>query len=631
MSLKKTAEEIYRSILYRAADIYNVDYDDVDRDVGQNFDPVVRFISGAMASELEKVYQHLDSTENRLQNRLAKVLLPEYYHLPQPAHALARANAHSDSFIIDEKTEFEVDSEDDEKEGIAFSPLYPSRILPANIVIVASEHGLVDIAKKGKEKRNLKGEIFEVQRFALGIQSSEHISNWQGATLYFNLRESRSSRKDEAHFLVAMSNCMCSAGDQKLNSRKGLPSSEVELEDYLNGNEKLQGDVRARYEQNFITFTESDLPEIQLKSTSGFLKYWYKSIGKPEGEIEELVEKDRVDPKDELFWVEIHLPYPVEIENFKTRIQLELNVFPIVNRRLNGNSKSEHHFLKNNSIKWVSLEPKEDYLGIRKVYQEKPPEYPEFKFKPFAEFKEDRNPSYTLRFGGVGRWDEYNAWQRLAYIVGVLRENYKLEELIDEAISSLSLEEVHHLLGRKISKSASDEKPTKDIYVLLHSGVSASIRVRVEYWTSIGVEANNIPAKVQLNCISKHKSNFEKESVELVTSSRGGRAPLNSIEQLNAMKSALLSRGRIVTREDVKGFCRSFLSDKIEDVVVTDSVGTDPRFNFGMTRMLKVELKPNVKFQKEDWSGICRQVQTLLEKKSTSSIPIIVQETASMK
>ena len=72
-----------------------------------------------------------------------------------------------------------------------------------------------------------------------------------------------------------------------------------------------------------------------------------------------------------------------------------------------------------------SKKPKEDFLSIRKVYEEKPPEYPIFTFKPFADFKEERKPSYTLRYGGVGRWDDFNAWQRLAYVVNILQENHK--------------------------------------------------------------------------------------------------------------------------------------------------------------------------------------------------------------
>ncbi|MFT6727848.1 MAG: hypothetical protein ACJAV7_002305, partial [Flavobacteriales bacterium] len=38
--INTTSAELYKSILYRAADIYEVEIDDVERDIGQNFDPI---------------------------------------------------------------------------------------------------------------------------------------------------------------------------------------------------------------------------------------------------------------------------------------------------------------------------------------------------------------------------------------------------------------------------------------------------------------------------------------------------------------------------------------------------------------------------------------------------------------
>lgn len=620
------APDLYKSILYRAADIYEVEYEDIERDIGQQFDPVVRFMAGALASELERVYQHLNDTESRLQKRLAKVLLPEYFHLPQPAHALAKANASSDALIIDESVAFEVDVEDTEKEEVAFTPLFPTRILPAEIKLIVTENQVLAAANRPKIRRRGAGsQMEEVRKIALGFEASEPITNWQGASLYFNLRGGNTEESEKALFFAAIPNSKCTFHGESLNAQKGLSQKELILEDYLNGNERLQSMVRARYEHHFLTFTDQEIPEVNPILPQDFLLQWFANSIPDEAQVSEIVSKVDPDLNKPMYWLEIQLAKPVEITQVAARLSIQLNVFPVANRRLNGNKQGEHHYLRNNSIKWVPLKPKEDFVSIRRVFEEQPPEYQTFLFKPFAEFKEDRNPSYTLRHGGVGRWDDFNAWQRLAYVVGILQDNYKQKELIQEAATSLSLEDVHHLLGKKISKTAKDEKPTRDIYVLLHAGISAGIRVRVEYWTSQGTAANNIAAKTSLKCISKQKSSLESDTIQLISASTDGHDPLNSTEQLNAMKNALLSRGRIVTREDVKVFCQSFLNDKLEEVKVVDGVGTDPRFDFGMTRLLEVQLKPSRKARKEEWEGICRQLQTLLEQKSTSSIPIKVR------
>ncbi|MFT5183437.1 MAG: hypothetical protein ACI84C_000563 [Flavobacteriales bacterium] len=630
--INTTSAELYKSILYRAADIYEVEIDDVERDIGQNFDPIVRFMSGAMASELEKIYQDLNGTESRLQERLAQVLLPEYFHLPQPSHALASAQAASQAFVIDETTLFRTNDENSDDPPVHFTPIFPSLILPAEVKVIATENIIIHVNNRKGIRRNKVQSTSEVQRFAIGFESPQPIENWQGASLYFNLIGKSESDSEKTFFYSTMAKAQYAMGRKALRHISGLGKNDLALEDYLNGNERLESIVRARYDELFVTFTDSHIEATEPHLASDFMRKWQTKeevVSDEESDKEKSDERDEISELDEmyskpLYWLEVHLQQPIEIHQIESRLRMDFNVFPVVNRKLNGQENGDHHYLRNNAIKWIPLSPEDDFLSMRKVYEEGAPENKEYVFKPFSEFKEERRPSYTLRHGGIGRWDEYNAWKRLSYIVDVLQDNFKHTELIEEAAGSLSIEEVHLLLRKKINKSASEEKPTKNIYVLLHSGDTSGVRARVEYWSSIGEEGNGVNARTQLDCISKLKTNFLKKSTELVTSSIDGRAPLNAIEKMDAMRSTLLSRGRLVTREDVKDYCISFLGSRISEVQIKDGVGTDPRFDFGMTRMLNVVLTPSKSALREDWDGVCRQLQVLITKQSTSSVPISV-------
>lgn len=619
-----TVDKLYQSILMRAADVYELEYEDVERDIGLQLDPVVRFLAGACASELERVYQHVHDTESRLQQRLAKALLPEYFHLPRPAHALATATPSSDPLVIDETAAFLKEDEEAEEE-FSFSPLFPAQLLPVKLQLIATDTEVIDPQKQARLRRGRAGEDkTETRRILLGLEAQEPITNWQGVSVFFDLRGRSRDESEKALFFAALINSRCFVEQHELSVTYGLPNTELILEDYLNGNERLQSQVRARYERHFLTFTSADMPETAPLTAREFLPRWFASSFPDEEAIQKVVAKVDPDLKQPLYWLEIYLSRPFELVQLAERLDVRLNVFPVVNRRLNGAGNGEHHYLQTNSIKWIPLQPEEDFMSIRRVYEEKPPEYPTFTFKPFADFKEERRPAYTLRHGGVGRWDDFNAWQRLAYVVAILQDNYKHSELIQKAADSLSLEDVHHLLGKRILKSAAEQKPTRDIYVLLHSGIASGLRVRVEYWTSRGADANGLAAKTHLKCTSRHNPSLDGGSISLITVSTDGRHPLNATEQLYAMKSALLSRGRIVTREDVKIFCKEFLGEKLSEVAVQDGVGTDPRYDFGMTRLLDVQLAPSATAEKEDWEGICQQLQMLLEQKSASSIPIRV-------
>lgn len=614
--MNNNKDTLYHSILTRAADEWGVAFEDVERDIGQKFDPIVRFLAGACASELERVYQNIGETEARLQQRLARVLLPEYYHLPQPAHALATATPTEESVVIEETTEFV--SKPSQEEEIALSPLWPARLLPISISMVATNNRLLHLNQRASPLR--EGQTERFSRLLLGINTSEPITNWQGVSLFFNLKPIAEQQTEQASFLAAMRQCRCFLNGEEIGTTPGFTPLNLNLEDCLNGKERLQNHVRTRYEPHFLTFTETSARPLPPRTPQDFLAKWLD--GTTEGnKLAEQLDDQLSKP---LYWLAFYLPYPVDVEQLETRLALQFNVFPVVNRKLCGAGNGEHHYLQSTTIKWLRLQIEDSFVSIRRVYEESPSGYPTFTFKPFADFREDDSPSYTLRHGGIGRWDEFNAWQRLAYVVAILQENYQHHELIQQAASALSLEDVHQLLGRKIEENAAAQKPTQDVFVLLHAGDTASKRVRVEYWTSKGARANGISAKTSLECKGKLKSTLDKASIELVTELNWGRDPLNGPQQIDAMRSVLLSRGRIVTREDVKAFCKDFLKGRLNTLHVNDGVGVDPRFDFGITRLLDVQLEPAAHAKGEDWDGICWQLQALLEQKSNSSIPIRV-------
>lgn len=615
-----TAQHLYRSILLRAADEWGIEYEDVERDIGQQFDPVVRFLAGACASELEQVYLQMQGVEERLQQRLARVLLPEYHHLPQPAHALATAMPAGETAQLEETTVFV--KENEEGGDTAFAPLWPMRLLPAVIRVTATETRLLQLGRRASLRRSAEAAEEEFSRILIGFEMPEPPADWKGGALYFDWRGGSGIQIERANLLAALRDCRCLLNSNDISVINGLPAASLLIEDYLNGNERLQNQVRKHYESHFLTFGDTEIPPAEPQLAQDYLPAWFARFNDRADDAEPItVEKEAGKP---LHWLEIQLSRPLTLPNIEAHLDMRFNVFPVVNRRLCGAGNGEHHYLQNTSIKWLHLQPEEDFASIRRVYEEQPPGYRPFVFKPFADFREDRNPSYTLRHGGVGRWDEFNVWQRLAYVVAILQENYQHQELIQNAAASLSLEDIHHLLGKKISETAGAQNPAKDIYVLLHAGSAAGIRARVEYWTSQGAKANSIAAKSSMVCKSKLAAVLEKDSIELITTTVGGRDPLNSIEQIDAMKSALLSRGRIVTREDVSVFCKAFLGEKIHDLSIRDGVGADQRFDFGMTRLLDVRLQPATAAVKEDWDGICRQLQGLLEQQSTSTIPIRV-------
>lgn len=618
-----TASELYKSILFRAAEIYNIDFGDVERRLGQEFDPLVRFMSGALADELEGVYEQIDNTERRILQRLSQVLMPEHQQLPRPAHALARAQGSGPSFMIDESTAF-VHKPDSNEPEVAFSPVFPSRITAAQVRVVATERKVCHRSRRRLRRTSgAESAVDSVRRLCIGFSAPEPLRNWHAVSLFFDLNVGSESEHERALLFNAMKRSQCAYHRQMMSVRNGLAQVTVGLADHLNGNERQLQRMSNAYNRQFLTFFDDHLPDVEPVLPQEHLTKWFKRYGADDEEIAGQIDLLHNPDDEPLYWIEVEFSKSVMIPEIETKLRVEFNVFPVLNRRLAGNGSGEHHYLQDHSIKWVNLEPKEDFLSIRRVVEERG-EQRTFVYKPFAEFRGDRMPTYTLRFGGVGRWDDFNAWQRMSYLVKVLRDDFKYSELVEQAAGALSLEDVHHLLAQRMDEAPKNLKPTQNIYVLIHGGVERGLRVRIEYWTSLGEAANGIQPTTPLKCTTRESGQFEKDSLELVTSTKDGKDPLNDVEQLYAIKHALLSRGRIVTREDIRSYCMAELGERLQEVEIRTGVGVDERIGEGMTRILEIVLRPKETAAEEDWVGLSRQVQSDIEMMSFSSIPIKV-------
>lgn len=618
-----SARDLYLSILHRAAEEWGVETtDDVERDIGQSFDPMVRFMAGATASELERVYQYIQGSEDRLMERITRVLLPEHFHLPKPSHALAKADPSSASFLASDSLEL-IFQPEDSSESIPFTPVFPVRLLPVRIRVVATESDVLELSPRPRLRRSAGSDVTEFRRLLIGFEAPAPVKDWSHVALWLDLTAEKHGLEERASLYKAMQEIQVSLQGTALHVSCGLPVGNMLLEDHLSGQYSMEAELHAWYDRQFLTFLDSEVPVMEPVSEEDYLGQWFGHDG-PSKVKRSVSASDKAEGQERLlYWMELAFPRPLHVRNIGQRLRIHFNVFPVVNRRLCGAGKGEHHFLQTQTLKWIHLSPAEPFLSIRRVYREKPPENPSFLYKPFADFREDKSPSFTLRFGGLGRWDDLNAWRRLAHVVSLLQENYEHKELIDKAAESLTLEDIHLLLGRK-ADSVKEQHGTQDVYLLLQTGTIEGIRLRAEYWTSMGRRANRVQAGSRLTCTTAMAAVLETGSLELLSTSAGGEDPLDTSAKLHALRQVLLSRDRLVTREDVRSFCTAFLQDRVECLTIREGVGYDPMRPQGMSRRLEVWLRPAGDYVLEDWESVCHQLMQLIARKTSSVVPVWV-------
>jgi hypothetical protein len=157
--------------------------------------------------------------------------------------------------------------------------------------------------------------------------------------------------------------------------------------------------------------------------------------------------------------------------------------------------------------------------------------------------------------------------------------------------------------------------------------------VFINYWSTCGAEANNIKAG---NALRVYKgSSLRNNQVLLVTTTIGGRDRLSTTESVLAYKSALLSKERIITTEDIKAFCHFKLGEKVRKIEVKKGIMVHPDQQRGFMKTIDVEIE----IKKKDYQEMVENgevnfwvdsLQLLLEEKSSALLPyrVIIQQAA---
>ena len=146
-----------------------------------------------------------------------------------------------------------------------------------------------------------------------------------------------------------------------------------------------------------------------------------------------------------------------------------------------------------------------------------------------------------------------------------------------------------------------------------------------QYWTTNGKLANNIKSGSKLE-LYKGIGIAQKNSY-FITTSFGGKDELSMKERLDAYRRSLLSRDRIVTKEDIKALCFEFYADKIKKVEVKNAYTTDITLKNGLVQCVEILLypNPNVPTAVYEFESINYNLLLYLEKNSTSVFPFKIK------
>jgi hypothetical protein len=579
---------------------------------GKEFDPLVHLLVGSCASEIKNIFDAMDGSDRRIVKKLTELLVPEQAHRASPAHALASVVPTASSAKLVETMQFKCQAE---AGTFYFSPVFPCTILNSTLKVVGSD-GLIFQYKGESQAR--EGNFTHVSKILLGFESPKPITSFHHVLFYFNLM----GNNNHALFLQAISQADWKINGQKMEINRGF-KGDLEKEDQSEDLENyFTSHLEEVYSPYFFTTKEQPTQGLLRRSISDVVISWMRENNTITPKLEMQAQAlPLVD--DNFFWVEIQLPHAVRVLDFESSFQCSTSVFPVANRQFQVKDDADT-FLNQPSLDVVAITPEKSFSGVYKV--ENIQNKQEIKCSPFTKINSNKVPSYFLRYGGVGRLDNYTTWSRFSYMLRLFREEHRYKEVVEKLGKSISLEELHLILDGKIQEEEMAEVADTDtLYVFLQPGFpfKESMRVRISYWVTDGAKANLLPAGKTLVCDPVdpvlHKDNFY-----LLTKPRGGKDCPNETEYFSLLRSSVQKSDSIVTKSDIFSFCKRYLGKELKHMTVETGVFLDPNPGKSLSRALQIDLEVENPTDPH-WEDTCRDIENQLNARSTGILPYIVK------
>lgn len=597
MSIKNTSKESIRSrLLKNAAHFWG------QQNV-HNLDPFIRLLMESLSTELYKAYNEIETTDARILEKITRLLTPELYVSPRPAHAVAYLRIHEPGQVLNAYNQFYSQQRiATREEGIldaeypvVFTPLGNIRLYDGDIRYLATSDSLYSF-NNARNRTYLGG----AQRplpprkvwIGLDINAQEDLASLN-CYMNFNVHV-----EDWMYTLLAAAKW--SANGIPLQVRSGLSfhNEQAGITDERNVfadyeiMKLIETDIKTHYQRFFVTI--DNLNEVR------------KSAGQQEPPTvlkDAFGNVDAFNAAHNILWIEIEFP------SYFTATVLEqltftINAFPVVNRKL---QHFFHRLRDINKIIPLISDAHEHFLSVASLSDDKGRNYQALPFRSSTE----QSGYYSVKYGGTERFDERNAQEYLSYLSELLRDEVAAfaaygKDFVKSIVSELS--QKIKLVNQKIQ---GDDNKHREIptYLMVDPIDNQEANMEVRYWITNSTLANNIRAGSEL--MRLQTSLLINNSPILLTTTAGGRDQLKTNDRLNAYKYTLTTRNRLVTYEDIKSFCRLHLGNKIREVNVQKGVGVGIHGYEGIMSTTDIVLQPAMGdlTPKTEWDTICTELK----------------------
>lgn len=560
----------------------------------RSVDPILDLLLHTFAYEISKLHQQVDVSDKELLDRLSRILVSNKWSLPSPSHALLKAQPEDDTTQLYVSDHFYCSKRrfGEEKLDVFFTPIIAKELINASVkylgyddklLISENQFGNIEDALYLPQENKIKD--YELW-FGVEI-SNELLEDTNNLSLCFILNDS-----SLLPFLKTMK-VYDAAGNEMFLDKESLVNKNNEVHYFE--------DVVSFYEDCFYTLNLNESCKVK------------KTINELFGEQDDFF----IEPEDlnqKLLWFKVKLPEVFSKDKLKG-IEVSLNTFPIINRKL---EYKQHNFRKNGRILSVLSEGVDYFLNIESLNDDKGNSYANV----IGNSTESLEGGYSLYFGDIGRFDTRSAKMMLSKTSQTVREEGSAFSSIGYDIIQAYLDDLHEKLDeidKKIHLEFGEVNANNDKTFLLTYPHKEAFNYEFQYWLTNASQANGITTSYTFNQYRTGK--FIDSKIKLKTETIGGYIRKEEHDKINGLRYGLLTRERIVTKEDVKSFVNSKIGRFVEDVSIKDGVAISKEKKKGLIRTTDIHIKTKKELiSVEKQNLFSYYLEKELEKKSISNI-----------
>lgn len=530
----------------------------------EDFDPLIRLLLDVFAYEIHRVSNDIQNSNIKLVEHLARVLVHETWSLPAPAHALMQAFPEDQSVLITEKlqfyaTQFNFGSESSE---YFFTPVISRSVVPARIYCCAYGREAKVFSESGKvlHRQPMNSSARRVPDFTLVVGIEVSPASLAGITeLPICLLPENSVLTPFIHMAKVFD----------------MHGNELPIEPLAEGHPEEEPHYFTTVKNYYRHFLYTIDISSAGKALSPLIKQFPKSF-----------DEAWTDQHDTpLFWLKIVFPVAFDADEL-AGFSVSTNAFPVINRRL---FEVQHTINKNGRIVSLPVPDQSFFMGVREVTDNEGMAYREISK---SEINRPEG-SYSVFYGNVEQFDENSAKTLITKTLESIREEGSAFSALGYDILNAHLKDLGEKLDeieRKVATKYQDTgNKTGERQYIVTQPSERSTFLECSYWVCDADAANNIDRYTVLEQYKNY--GLRASAIHLLTKTVGGDVKHTEKEKISNLRYGLLSKDRLVSKEDIIEFVRKTLGKIVEDVQVKPGVSISPHAKQGLVRTADIEVK----------------------------------------